>query len=399
MPFIWLWVWPIISAWLLVGTCDASEKQTAHFVLPIIATSENGGNEYGALPVLVSSDEHNELRTIVAPMYVFNEFLGSRVSLNVLGFPTDDSDYRLVASYTETIERKLVGRYRNYTFGHPRITFEAEGGFSKDATARFFGLTNQSRESNETNYTNQEGIARLTIGYRLTNAFEVQLTERFRDVDIQRGGVDFLPFIKDDFPSITGVNGTTIVGHRLTALYNSRDDRDTPTRGTFMTASAELNNTIGKEAGTPYQRYHLEYISLYPSRLSERFILVTRAQIQTVFGDDVPFFEQSSLGGETTLRGFGVDRFISKHSALLNVEERIQVLKTKIFGTLTEWEVAPFIDAGTVFDTLGSDAFDRWQVNPGIGFRGIARPNVAARVDVGIGTEGAAVFAGLDFPF
>ena len=66
---------------------------------------------------------------------------------------------------------------------------------------------------------------------------------------------------------------------------------------------------------------------------------------------------------------------------------------------MTELEIAPFIDVGTVFDTFGSDTFDRWQINPGIGFRGIARPNVAARVDIGFGTEGAAVFAGLDFPF
>ncbi len=381
------------------GLCHAAETEKSYFFLPVIATSENGGNEYGALPVMVSSDENDEIRTIIAPMYVFNEFLGSRASLNVIGFPTDDSDYRLIASYTETIERKLVARYRNYAFGHPQVTFEAEGGFFKDATARFYGLSNKSHESDQTNYTNQEGHMRITLGYQITDHFELQLTERFRDVDIQQGGVDAFPFLKSNFPLVTGIDGTTIIGHRLGALYDSRDDHDTPTRGTFMTAFAELNQNIGKDFGATFQRYHVEYTGLYPSQLSERFTFVTHAKIQTVFGDGIPFFEQSSLGGETTLRGFGVDRFIGKHSALLNIEERIQILKKNIAGTMTELEIAPFVDIGTVFDTFGSDTFDSWQVNPGIGFRGIARPNVAARVDIGFGSEGAAVFAGLDFPF
>ncbi|MBQ27145.1 MAG: hypothetical protein CMH81_03255 [Nitrospiraceae bacterium] len=368
-------------------------------MLPVLATSENGGTEYGALPVFVSSNENDEIQTIVAPMYIFNEFLGSRASLNLIGFPTNDSDYRLIASYTETIERKLVARYRNYAFGHPRITFEAEGGFFKDATARFFGLSNKSRESDQTNYTNQEGIMRIMIGYRFTDHFEVQLTERFRDVDIQRGGVDSLPFITDNFSLVPGIGGATIVGHRLGALYDSRDDRETPTRGTLMTAFAELNQNIGKNFGTTFQRYHVEYTGLYPSQLSERFIFVAHAQIQTAFGDEIPFFEQSSLGGESTLRGFGIDRFIGYHSALFNIEERIQVTKKQIAGTMTEFEIAPFVDVGTVFDTFGSDTFDKWQLNPGIGFRAIAAPNIAARVDVGFGTEGVGVFAGLDFPF
>ena len=397
------WLWPCLIAIVLLfpNICAAAESQNSqsHFLLPVIATSENGGNDYGTLPVLVSSDENNEIRAIVAPMYVFNEFLGSRASLNLLGFPTNDSDYRLMASYTETIERKVLARYRKYGFGHPRVNFEVEGGFFRDATARFFGLSNTSRKSDQTNYTNQETLARFTLGYQITDDFEVQLTERFRKVDIKSGGIRSLPFLQNDFPLVIGGKGATIIGHRLGALYDSRDDRDTPSKGTLMTAYAELNQNIAEGFTSTYQRYNAEYTGLYPSQLSQRFVFVTHASIQTVFGDNTPFFERSSLGGENTLRGFGVDRFIGKHSALFNVEERIQVLRRNIMGTMAELEIAPFIDLGTVFDTFGKDTFSNWQLTPGIGFRGIAKPNVAARVDIGFGTEGAAIFAGLDFPF
>jgi hypothetical protein len=35
----------------------------------------------------------------------------------------------------------------------------------------------------------------------------------------------------------------------------------------------------------------------------------------------------------------------------------------------------------------------------GIGFRGVTRPSVVGRVDIGYGSEGLAVFTGLNYPF
>ena len=50
-------------------------------------------------------------------------------------------------------------------------------------------------------------------------------------------------------------------------------------------------------------------------------------------------------------------------------------------------------------DNFQTDGLKRIQYNPGIGFRLLARPNVAARVDVAYGRDGANVFVGLDYPF
>ncbi|MEA3151371.1 MAG: hypothetical protein QOD56_2310, partial [Gammaproteobacteria bacterium] len=35
----------------------------------------------------------------------------------------------------------------------------------------------------------------------------------------------------------------------------------------------------------------------------------------------------------------------------------------------------------------------------GVGFRGIAKPFVVGKVDIGYGTEGIAIFTGLNYPF
>jgi hemolysin activation/secretion protein len=113
----------------------------------------------------------------------------------------------------------------------------------------------------------------------------------------------------------------------------------------------------------------------------------------------VPFFEQSSLGGQNNLRGFGVDRFIDKHLLAFSIEQRIHLVRTKIAGTTADFEIAPFLDTGQVFNDYKDVTFNNYRMTPGVGFRGIVRPNVVGRVDYGYSREGGAIFAGLDFPY
>jgi hemolysin activation/secretion protein len=137
---------------------------------------------------------------------------------------------------------------------------------------------------------------------------------------------------------------------------------------------------------------------LLPSE-SKRMILVIRGNLQATFGSQVPFYERSSLGGQNNLRGYGVDRFIDDHLMAVSVEQRINVLRTRILNVVAEFEVAPFLDMGKVFNTFKREKLQDVVFTPGVGFRGIIRPSVVGRVDWGFSNEGGAVFAGLDFPF
>jgi hemolysin activation/secretion protein len=121
--------------------------------------------------------------------------------------------------------------------------------------------------------------------------------------------------------------------------------------------------------------------------------------LQLSFGDGIPFYEQSSLGGEENLRGYGKDRFIDKHMVAFNAEERIHLFGIKIFNVNIECEMAPFVDMGRTYQDFKYRQFNNWEITPGVGFRGIVRPNVIARVDWGYSKEGGAVYAGLNYPF
>jgi outer membrane translocation and assembly module TamA len=159
-----------------------------------------------------------------------------------------------------------------------------------------------------------------------------------------------------------------------------------------------LNQNTSNSEHPVYSRYELEVKKLFPSE-SKRAILVVRADLQATIGDQVPFFEQSSLGGQNNLRGYGVDRYIDKHLVAFSVEERLHVARTRIAGVVADFEIAPFLDTGQVFNDWKAVSFKEYRVTPGLGFRGIIRPNVVGRVDYGFSKEGGAVFAGLDFPY
>lgn len=379
------------------GWGHAAERTV--FVIPAVATSRNDGTDVGFIvPILVADDEHRII-SILAPMYLHNEFLGSRGTLNWFQYPARGGEIKLVASVTEKIERKAILNYKNLYFSNGRFSLEGNVGFFKNATARFFGLGNQTSEADETNYTDRELLGSVTGGVYVAPDSRVTLTERLRNVELQVGGLPSLPFTRSVFPAVKGTGGATVWAHKLAFLTDSRDDTATPTVGTFFAMFAELAQTLTADTNTVFSRYGIEYRKLIPNE-TKRYTFVFRARLEaTVGGNEIPFFERSSLGGQNTLRGFGEGRFVDDHSIVFNFEERIQLFHLRIFGTTTEVETAPFLDVGKVTGTFRYRAFSQYEANPGIGFRGIARPHVVARVDFATGNEGNTVYAGLDFPF
>jgi outer membrane protein assembly factor BamA len=267
----------------------------------------------------------------------------------------------------------------------------------KNPFARFFGFGNTAPLYNETNYTSREGIAKVTIGINLGPAASLTLTERYRGVRVEDGIISSLPSTNDRFASVTGIEGAHIFGHQLTFLYDTRDDLLTPVRGTYVNLSAELAQNVKQRGPNRWGFFNVDARQLIPHD-SDSKVFVARLLFQTVAGARVPFYERPTLGGENTLRAFGLQRYIDDQALLVNFEERMTVLKRRVFNNDLEFQVAPSIDIGRVSSDFG-DRSSRFQVNPGVGFRVMARPNVVGRLDVAYGRDGSNAFVGLDYPF
>ena len=369
-----------------------------YFPIPAVSTSKNDGNDAGLIVPILKTDSDGELKYILAPMLIHNSIVGTRGAINLFQYEPGGREIRLIVSAAEKIERRLTFSYTDPAFSQGRYSLNFGASFFKNATARFFGLGEATSESGETNYTAREGRANWRFGVHVNEVTQIAVGQRFRQVSLQRGATE-LPFTGDQFGGVDGVQGETfILGHRATFFYDTRNNLVSPTDGMAVTAYAEVNQNIRNGDHPIYSRYELEVKKLFPSE-SKRAILIVRANLQATIGTQVPFFEQSSLGGQNNLRGFGVDRFIDKHLLAFSIEQRIHLVRTRIAGTTADFEIAPFLDTGQVFNDYKDVTFTNYRMTPGIGFRGIVRPNVVGRVDYGYSREGGAIFAGLDFPY
>jgi outer membrane protein assembly factor BamA len=197
-----------------------------------------------------------------------------------------------------------------------------------------------------------------------------------------------------------GLERGTYWTHRLELAWDSRDDLDVPQRGTFALVYAEAaDRTLG--SATSFVKFGAEWRDFVPLRVRRvQAVLALRALLEYVSGgDDTPFWERSTLGGRKALRAFGADRFIDFHRSLAGTELRVPVYGRRLFGVNPVLELAPFFEAGQVFEGVTQSPVDDLHVAYGMGFRVVVRPQVVAFVDVGLGYEGSAVFSGVSYPF
>ncbi|HEX9859606.1 MAG TPA: hypothetical protein VGB23_00265, partial [Nitrospirota bacterium] len=68
---------------------SAAETDSSLIPLPVFATSRNGGNDYGIMPVwLFKEDEY--INGIFAPSVIYNDNTGLNLTLRYFGYPTVD---------------------------------------------------------------------------------------------------------------------------------------------------------------------------------------------------------------------------------------------------------------------------------------------------------------------
>lgn len=393
-------------AWIVIAALASSLSwliapalaDVSYFPIPTASTTRNDGNDAGLIVPILVTDESGELKYIHAPMLIRNSIVGVRGTYNLFKYDEGGRQTRFQASLTERIERKLVFSYLDPALSDGRYALNVGASFFKNATSRLWGISQQTVEEDETNYTAREVRANWKFGAYLNEVTQVAVGQRYREVRIQRGGATELPYSLERFSNLNGMQGAAIYGHRITFHYDTRDNLISPTVGTQVTAYAELNQNFRNGTNPVYSRTELEIKKLFPSE-SKKMVLVVRGDFQTTHGFQVPFYERSSLGGQNNLRGYGVDRFIDDHLVVLNIEQRIHVMRARVTNVMAEFEVAPFIDMGKTFNTFRTRQFKDYEATPGIGFRAIIRPGTVGRIDWGYSREGGAVFAGLDYPF
>jgi outer membrane protein assembly factor BamA len=363
--------------------------------LPIFTTDPNEGNTYGALLTILAEQE-GTVRSLLVPQAMWNPLLGFSGAVYYQRLLPHDEGYTLYAAQSTQNQADYEVTYTNPMLAR-RYFFDGKLAYENDRTVRFFGLGAGSRKQDETNYTLRETGGYVTLGWWAMPTLMASLTERLRWANIGRGVEPSLPFLRDKFPDLPGAHGAFVWAHRLALTYDTRDARETPTRGYFGQTFVEVTeHALGSQAS--FVRYGLEGRLWWPL-FDARLVTVLRGLVERVEGPDIPFFELSALGGEDTLRGFGSRRFRDTGRILFNVEERVRLFTVTVRGVRTGLEGAVFTDTGRVFHTFATLDTRRVQTVVGAGVRLVITSQIVAKIDVGFGSEGSAVFAGLHYPF
>jgi len=367
--------------------------------LPVIASSPNEGITACALSAFLLHDKNDNISTLLAPQVNYNKNFGVSSTLYAAFYPSPDRFLETNFSKSTIINEDYEFKLRDKTFLAKKLEINLFAFSFSDGSARFFGFAAGTPRQRESNYTDTEIGFNLSAGYDIGRHFQVILGERYRDVKIEAGAVTSIPFIKDRFKEqrVPGIDGFAAHAQRISLVYSTLDSFTSPTYGGFAKITIENSSKV-LGGSADYRHYEGELKGFIPFD-NARYISVFRLVYNQTLGEKVPFLEQSSLGGENTLRGYGRNRFIDNSYFLLNLEERIRLFRWEIFNVKADWELAPFIDLGSVMSRLDRSSDKQFEFNPGIGVRAVVRPNIIGRVDVGFGHDGPAVFVGLGYPF
>lgn len=367
--------------------------------LPAISSSPNEGVTAGVLAAFLFHNKKDEVTSLLAPQINYNKNYGTTFSLYGAFYPTPNQSWEGNLSRSTNINEDYEVRYINREFLDKKLELNVFPYYFTDGSARFFGFQQVSKQSDETNYGDQEFGFTFSAGYQFSRHFQLVVAERFRKVNIIPGAVTGVPFIRDLFTvqNVPGIDGFSAHAQKLALVYSTLDSATLPTFGGYARIAVE-NSSKAFGSSADYRHYEAEMKGFIPLDKA-RYISAFRLAYNQTLGGGVPFLERSILGGETTLRGYGRNRFIDSSYLLLNLEERIRLFRWEIFNVDADWELAPFIDFGSVMESLGRANTGSFEFNPGIGFRALVRPNILGRVDIGFGKEGPAVFVGLGYPF
>jgi hypothetical protein len=380
--------------------------------VPEIITDPYAGTTVGLMPVFLGLNSNQEIQQIFAPDINYNSDLGWGGTLRYLAYPSADSQWYAIAGASQGDQSSLELEYAKGMERSERWSFDGHFLYQRNPTERFFGLGNNSAESDQTNYALLQVYGDAIIGFNFTPHLQLALRERPWFVRTYHGALNNLPSTGSLFPNLKGLDGGSELLNQLIASYDTRNSLEIPTEGGLIALFAGVSDR-SLFSSASYSEFAADLRHFLP--IGKRITLAGHLYARYVpAGNETPFWGMSWLGGDgpgessllglpvinqQTWRGGGNGRYIDNNLFVANLEMRTRVYERDLFNTHGIAEVAPFVDLGRVFHSASTFPISDLHPAGGIGLRAIALPFVVAYVDVGYGPDGTTVFSGINYPF
>lgn len=258
--------------------------------------------------------------------------------------------------------------------------FDLKGTFGRTIGERYHGLGNLTEGAKYSTFNSY--LSKYSFCFSRTINKEVVIESdlffsrhALYDID-ENNGIMVTPDVAE--------NCLDYSGGSVKLIFDGRDDGTEPTSGTYtvINADAGIRNAEYFKAGFDIRHYSTPF--------EKDHVLASRFFVSQMDGNLIPLYEYASLGGNSTLRGYGQDRWRDKSSALTAVEYRIP---TPIdFFILNGLRTVFFVEAGTVGETIASMGQNKWHLSLGIGLHIKLTEDFLIRGDLGFSDEGGNVY-------
>jgi outer membrane protein assembly factor BamA len=288
------------------------------------------------------------------------------------------------AAYTTRGYRRISAAVNMKDIGDKRIDFQLRAQHYELPEEDFFGFGSASREQDRTSYL-LEG-AELGSSLRVRPAKYIEITGGLSYISNRTGSGKDARF--QSVEAMFGRNTLTGFGNApdyvradIGAAFDWRDNPLHPHGGGRYAVRLADYRDQNRNAYS-FHRVDVDvhqYVPL-PDRYRTLALRATGTFTDAVSGHEVPFFEQPTLGGSQTLRGFREFRFRDRNSLAMTAEYRWEAW----------WALdgALFVDAGTVAPQWQGLRLKDLDVTYGFGFRVHSNSAFVARLDFAFSKEG-----------
>jgi outer membrane protein assembly factor BamA len=289
-------------------------------------------------------------------------------------------------------------RLRDFHLGGPLVTdFYAH--YLYLPTERFFGIGNDSRQANESNFAHRQIMASAFFGSRLSQSTKLGFVFGLARNSISEGQdsddistTDLPPDARKEIPGLDEKINFYLLQFSL--QHDSRNRLGNPSAGWKINLKGGFFREIKQaeygfwKASADFQRYqHLFYDRVLVLRIAADIT-------ESKGGLEIPFYYLSELGRRETIRGFRRGRFRDEDMIMGSLEYRYPVMARDNFQLGVDAFL--FLDAGQVApDIFSQFSMKEFHVGFGGGLRIFSKNGRILHVFVGKSSDGFRFYIGM----
>lgn len=269
----------------------------------------------------------------------------------------------------------------------------------------FHGVGPDTSRGEGTSYKMEQTLTEASLGYSADPSFSFDWKFNYRNVNITNGEDGGRGIIDTTFPNdnIPGLGGDEIIATGFDLIRDTRDHKDSSTRGYFANIAYSINEGLFNSEAR-YLKLITEF-SHYQQIFSKRRIFVSHFYYEdnnALPDRQVPFYDMAQLGGYgnypargRTLRGYDEGRWYDRNAMLFNFEYRYTIYEYR------DWkaDAVGFSDIGQTFHKWSKFQGNDFRYSFGGGVRVGILGHVLLSLEVAHGDEGTWFYAKNRAPF